>query len=112
MVHPRHAHQRPGLPYTTVLGARQYGATNLAQSCNGPVWICGPIVGSVYFYSKDALGHSTGSQTLYIRYAGIAIVVIVLAGVFYLADIPGNLFGTTNNGGTRQTGIVFKVTPQ
>ena len=77
-------------PYTTVLGDRRYAAIriNLAQSCNGVGWICGPIVGSVYFYSKDALGHSTGSQTLYIPYVGIAIIVIVLAAVFYFADIP------------------------
>jgi len=77
-------------PYTTVLGAREYSATriNLAQSCNGIGWIFGPIVGSVYFYSKDAAGHSTGSQTLYIPYVAIAAVVIVLAGVFYFARVP------------------------
>ena len=77
-------------PYTTVLGARQYAATriNLAQSCNGIGWIFGPIIGSMYFYSKDALGHSTGSQTLYIPYAGVAVVVIVLAVIFYFTDIP------------------------
>ena len=77
-------------PYTTVLGARQYAATriNLAQSCNGVGWTLGPIIGSLYFYSKDAAGHSTGSQTLYIPYSAIAAVVIVLAVVFYFADIP------------------------
>src|SRR5271157_4310880 len=77
-------------PYTTVLGARQYAATriNLAQSCNGLGWIFGRIIGSIYFYSKDAQGHSTGSQTLYIPYAAIAMVVIVLAVIFYFADIP------------------------
>lgn len=77
-------------PYTTVLGDKQYAATriNLAQSCNGVGWIFGPIVGSIYFYSKDSLGHSTGSQTLYIPYAGIAVVVVVLAVVFYFANIP------------------------
>ena len=55
-------------PYTTVLGDQRYAATriNLAQSCNGVGWILGPIIGSLYFYSKDAAGHSTGSQTLYI----------------------------------------------
>src|SRR5215467_3262897 len=54
-------------PYTTVLGDQRYAATriNLAQSCNGVGWILGPVVGSMYFYSKDAAGHSTGSQTLY-----------------------------------------------
>jgi MFS transporter, FHS family, L-fucose permease len=31
-----------------------------------------PAIGSVFFYSKDAAGHSTGSQTLYIPYVTIA----------------------------------------
>ncbi len=77
-------------PYTTVLGDPSYAATriNLAQSCNGIGWIFGPIVGSMYFYSTDAAGHSTGSQTLYIPYAGIAAVVIVLAIIFYFANVP------------------------
>src|ERR1051325_7074454 len=74
-------------PYTTVLGDSRYAATriNLAQSCNGIGWILGPIVGSMYFYSKDALGHSTGSQTLYIPYVGVAVVVIVIAAIFFFA---------------------------
>jgi FHS family L-fucose permease-like MFS transporter len=77
-------------PYTTVLGDRRYAATriNLAQSCNGIGWIFGPIVGSVYFYSTDAAGRSTGSETLYIPYVAIAVVVIVLAAVFYVARVP------------------------
>jgi FHS family L-fucose permease-like MFS transporter len=77
-------------PYTTVLGDQRYAATriNLAQSCNGIGWILGPIVGSMYFYSKDALGHSTGSQTLYIPYLGVAVTVIVLAIVFLFANVP------------------------
>jgi FHS family L-fucose permease-like MFS transporter len=77
-------------PYTTVLGDQRYAATriNLAQSCNGIGWILGPIVGSMYFYSKDALGHNTGSQTLYIPYMGVAFVVIVLAAVFFFANVP------------------------
>jgi MFS transporter, FHS family, L-fucose permease len=77
-------------PYTTVLGDPRYAATriNLAQSCNGVGWIFGPIVGSVYFYSTDAAGRSTGSQTLYVPYAAIAVVVTVLAAVFVFARIP------------------------
>ena len=77
-------------PYTTVLGDQRYAATriNLAQSCNGVGWICGPIIGSMYFYSKDAAGRSTGSQTLYIPYMGVAFVVIVLAAIFYFANVP------------------------
>jgi FHS family L-fucose permease-like MFS transporter len=77
-------------PYTTVLGDPRYAATriNLAQSCNGVGWILGPIIGSLYFYSKDAAGNSTGSQTLYIPYAGIGVVVVVLAVIFFFAKVP------------------------
>jgi FHS family L-fucose permease-like MFS transporter len=77
-------------PYTTVLGPKEFAATriNLAQSCNGIGWIFGPIAGGLFFYSKDAAGNSTGSQTLWIPYAGVAVVVIVLAVVFFFADVP------------------------
>jgi FHS family L-fucose permease-like MFS transporter len=77
-------------PYTTVLGDPRYAATriNLAQSCNGVGWIIAPAIGSVFFYSKDAAGHSTGSQTLYIPYVTIACLVVVLAVVFYFARVP------------------------
>src|SRR5664279_2396632 len=66
-------------PYTTVLGDQRFAATriNLAQSCNGVGWILGPIVGSIYFYAKDAQGNNTGSQTLYIPYVGVGLVVLV-----------------------------------
>src|SRR5215472_5068040 len=64
-------------PYTTVLGDQRYAATriNLAQSCNGVGWILGPLIGGVFFYGKDALGNSTGSQTLYIPYVAVALLV-------------------------------------
>jgi MFS transporter, FHS family, L-fucose permease len=77
-------------PYTTVLGPKQYAATriNLAQSCNGIGWIFGPIIGGIFFYSKDASGRSTGSETLYIPYVAVGVVVLVLAIIFYFAYIP------------------------
>jgi len=77
-------------PYTTVLGDQQFAATriNLAQSCNGVGWILGPIAGGMFFYSKNAAGVSTGSQTLYIPYAAVAVVVIILAVVFCFANVP------------------------
>jgi FHS family L-fucose permease-like MFS transporter len=77
-------------PYTTVLGDPRFAATriNLAQSCNGLGWIFGPIVGSLFFYSKDAAGRSTGSEMLYIPYLGCALVVVVLAAAFYFANVP------------------------
>jgi len=77
-------------PYTTVLGPPRYAATriNLAQSCNGIGWIFGPIIGGMFFYSKDAAGRSTGNETLYIPYVVVAVVVVVLAVVFFFAYIP------------------------
>jgi FHS family L-fucose permease-like MFS transporter len=77
-------------PYTTVLGSQRFAATriNLAQSCNGIGWILGPIAGATFFYSKDAAGRSTGSQTLWIPYAGVGVIVIVLAVIFYFASVP------------------------
>jgi len=77
-------------PYTTVLGDPNYGATriNLAQSFNGIGWIFGPIAGGMFFYAKDSSGHSIGSQTLWLPYTGVAVVVIILALVFFFVDIP------------------------
>jgi len=77
-------------PYTTVLGPPKYGATriNLAQSCNGIGWIFGPIAGATFFYSKDAAGQSTGSATLWIPYAAVAVVVVILAVIFVFSPVP------------------------
>jgi MFS transporter, FHS family, L-fucose permease len=77
-------------PYTTVLGPKQYAATriNLAQSCNGVGWFFGPIAGMQFFYGKDAAGQDTGSQTIWIPYAGVAVVVVLLAVVFYFSNVP------------------------
>jgi fucose permease len=77
-------------PYTTVLGPQRYAATriNLAQSCNGIGWIFGPILGGMFFYSTDASGVSTGSETLYIPYVIVAFVVLALSAIFYFARVP------------------------
>lgn len=77
-------------PYTTVLGAPRFAATriNIAQSCNGVGWIFGPIAGSAFFYGTDAAGRSTGAETLWIPYAGVAVVVLILAVIFFFAPLP------------------------
>ena len=77
-------------PYTTVLGAPDLAATriNLAQSCNGIGWIFGPIAGGIFFYGKDASGARTGAEMLWIPYAAVAVVVIVLAVIFFFAPMP------------------------
>jgi len=77
-------------PYTTVLGPIQYAATriNLAQSCNGIGLLLGPVAGGMFFYSKNAAGESTGAENLWIPYAAIGVIVIVLAIIFYFANVP------------------------
>jgi FHS family L-fucose permease-like MFS transporter len=77
-------------PYTTVLGPPQFAATriNLAQSINGIGLLLGPIAGGMFFYSKNAAGQSTGSANLWIPYAFIGVIVIILAIVFYFAPMP------------------------
>ena len=77
-------------PYTTVLGPKQFAATriNLAQSCNGIGWIFGPIAGGMFFYGQDAAGKSTGSETLWVPYVGVGVVVLILAVVFSFCKLP------------------------
>ena len=77
-------------PYATVLGPLEYAATriNLAQSCNGIGLLLGPIAGGIFFYSKDAAGRSTGAEQMWIPYAAIGVIVLVLAAVFSLAEVP------------------------
>jgi fucose permease len=77
-------------PYTTVLGPPRYAAAriNTAQSCNGVGWVFGPIAGSAFFYGTDAAGRSTGSQTLWIPYAGVGVGVLILAVIFFFAPVP------------------------
>jgi FHS family L-fucose permease-like MFS transporter len=75
-------------PYTTVLGAPQYAAfrINFAQTFNGLGWMLGPIIGGAFFYSAG--GIEVAHAQLYIPYMGVAIVVLVLAAVFYTAPVP------------------------
>src|SRR6202047_2570280 len=77
-------------PYTTVLGPIQYAATriNLAQSCNGIGLLFGPVAGGLFFFFKNAAGESTGSANLWIPYAAIGVIVIVLAIIFFFANVP------------------------
>ena len=75
-------------PYTTLLGPKESGPTriNLAQSFNGIGWILGPVIGGKFFYSKGGVEVAHGQ--LYIPYVGMAIVVLVLAVLFYFAYVP------------------------
>lgn len=75
-------------PYTTALGPKEYGPfrINLAQSLNGIGWMLGPVVGGAFFYSSGGVAVSHGQLAL--PYIGIALLVLVLAVVFYRANVP------------------------
>jgi FHS family L-fucose permease-like MFS transporter len=75
-------------PYTTALGPKEFGPfrINLAQSLNGIGWMLGPVVGGAFFYSSD--GVAVSHQQLALPYIGIALLVLVLALVFYRANVP------------------------
>jgi len=75
-------------PYTTVLGPKEYAPTriNLAQSFNGVGWMLGPYIGGKFFYSEGGVEVAHGQ--LYIPYLGVAIIVLVLAVLFFLAQVP------------------------
>ncbi len=75
-------------PYTTILGTKGVSATriNLAQSFNGVGWIFGPIVGAAYFYSEGGVQKAHGQ--LFIPYLGVAIVVLIIAAMFFGAQVP------------------------
>lgn len=90
-------------PYTTVLGPQESASTriNLAQSFNGIGWILGPIIGGHYFYSEGGVEVAHGQ--LYIPYMGVAIIVLVLAVLFYFSNVPDikteDTYHTDQNGG-------------
>lgn len=75
-------------PYTTVLGPKNFSAAriNFAQSFNGVGWIFGPIIGGIFFYSSE--GADVAQKQLYIPYLTVAIVVLILAVIFFFANIP------------------------
>ena len=75
-------------PYTTVLGPKEYAATriNFAQAFNGVGWIFGPIIGGIFFYSSE--GAEVAQKQLYIPYLVIAIVVLIMAIIFYFTNLP------------------------
>ena len=77
-------------PYSTVLGSEKYAATriNLAQAFNGIGLIFGPIVASLFFPTKNLVDTAAGSETLWIPYAAVGIIGIILVIAFYFANVP------------------------
>ena len=75
-------------PYTTALGPKEHSAfrINLAQTFNGIGWMLGPVIGGAFFYS--ARGAEVAHEQLYIPYTAVAVVMLFMAVVFYIAHVP------------------------
>ena len=73
-------------PYVTILGdkASAEQRINLAQSLNGLGWICGPLVGGLFFFGDEG-----GSETATI---GSVATPYVIVGVFVLLAALGFKF--------------------
>jgi MFS transporter, FHS family, L-fucose permease len=93
-------------PYTTVLGPKEFAATriNFAQAFNGVGWIFGPIIGGIFFYSNE--GAVVAQKQLYIPYLAIAIIVLIMATVFYFSNLPDlNTEDEYNMNDNKSTGL-------
>jgi MFS transporter, FHS family, L-fucose permease len=77
-------------PYSIALGPEKYAATriNLAQAFNGIGLIFGPIVASLFFRTKNAEDTVPGNETLWVPYAAVGILGIILVVAFYFANVP------------------------
>lgn len=91
-------------PYTTVLGPKASASTriNFAQAFNGVGWMLGPMVGGMFFYSDH--GAAVAHGQLWIPYAGVGAVVLLLCVVFYFAPMPDFSFTDYDLGGGEETG--------
>lgn len=74
-------------PYVTELGPRETAASrlNFAQSFNGLGCICAPLLAGLILFSED---DSMGSGNIAIPYAGMGIIVLLVALVFSKVQLP------------------------
>lgn len=74
-------------PYVTELGPRETAASrlNFAQSFNGLGCICAPLLTGLILFSEDG---STGNGNIAVPYAGMGIVVLLVALVFSKVQLP------------------------
>ena len=74
-------------PYVTELGPRETAASrlNFAQSFNGLGCICAPLLAGLVLFSEDG---SMGHGNIAVPYAGMGIVVLLVAAVFSKVQLP------------------------
>ncbi|HEY6914931.1 MAG TPA: MFS transporter, partial [Paludibacter sp.] len=77
-------------PYTTKLGDKDSAARriNFSQSFNGLAWIFGPIFATYFILGGEEGNTSGGLNSMIAPYAGIGIVVLIIAIIYMFVKLP------------------------
>jgi FHS family L-fucose permease-like MFS transporter len=77
-------------PYVTVLGPKASAEQriNLAQSLNGLGWICGPLVGGLFFFGDEAEGQVPSIASVATPYVIVGVFVLLAALGFKFSRLP------------------------
>lgn len=77
-------------PYTTKLGDKESAARriNFSQSFNGLAWIFGPIFATFFILGGEEGNTSTGLDSMIAPYAGIGIIVLIIAIIYMFVELP------------------------
>ncbi len=76
-------------PYVTVLGDKSSSEQriNLAQSLNGLGWICGPLVGGLFFFGDEG-GQKADIASVATPYVIVGVFVLLAALGFKFSKLP------------------------
>ena len=104
-------------PYVTVLGPKASAEQriNLAQSLNGLGWICGPLVGGLFFFGDEAEGQVPSIASVATPYVIVGVFVLLAALGFKFSRLPEveNDEGKTEVKGDEcsaaEPGLIFKT---
>ena len=77
-------------PYTTKLGDKESAERriNFSQSFNGLAWIFGPIFATFFILGGEEGNVSAGLDSMIAPYAGIGIVVLIIAFIYMFVKLP------------------------
>jgi MFS transporter, FHS family, L-fucose permease len=77
-------------PYTTKLGDKESAERriNFSQSFNGLAWIFGPIFATYFILGGEEGNTSDGLDSMIAPYAGIGIVVLIIAIIYMFVKLP------------------------
>lgn len=77
-------------PYTTKLGDKESAERriNFSQSFNGLAWIFGPIFATFFILGGEEGNVSAGLDSMIAPYAGIGIVVLIIAIIYMFVELP------------------------